>query len=243
MSEQVVYTNELRLPFNLAENKYYYWRVAMVDNQNTMWSETRSFFTGDPYQSVTLLRPMDQSTEQPLSVEFNWKRTFDNQSYIFQLSGTQDFSLVYHEQILSDTSIRIDNLQPSQQYFWRIMHRRTFNESNFTVTSPTYSFRTTSITDAADPLSEGTLVGYPNPFVDEVFIRFYTKKPGTTSLTIIDSFGKQVKQFRYNADRAGLNTVRWKGDNEKNEQVSSGVYFVILQMAESTEQVKLVLAK
>jgi hypothetical protein len=243
MSEQVVYTNELRLPFKLGENKYYYWRVAMVDNQNTMWSETRNFFTGDPYQPVTLVQPLNQSAEQPLSVEFNWKRTFDNQNYIFQLSNTQDFSSIYHEQILSDTLTRVDNLQPSQQYFWRVMHSRTFNENNFTVTSPTYSFRTTSITDAADPLSEGKLVGYPNPFVDEVFIRFYTKKPGLTSLTIVDSFGRPVKQFTYEAERAGLNTVRWNGANEKNEKLSSGIYFVILQMAENTDQIKIVLAK
>jgi hypothetical protein len=244
MSEQVVFTNELRLPFKLAENKYYYWRVAMVDNQNTMWSETRNFFTGDPYQPITLVQPLNQSTGQPLSVEFNWKRTFNNQDYIFQLSDTQDFSSIYHEQILSDTLIRVDNLQPSQQYFWRVMHSRTFNENNFTVTSPTYAFSTTAITDAAaDPLSEGTLTGYPNPFVDEVFIRFYTKKPGQTSLTIVDSFGKPVKQFTYEAERTGLNTVRWNGVNEKNERLSSGIYFVILQMAENTDQIKIVLTK
>ncbi|HEX5168615.1 MAG TPA: T9SS type A sorting domain-containing protein [Cyclobacteriaceae bacterium] len=243
ISEQVVDTNEYTLPYTLADNKYYYWRVGAVENQNTTWSETRNFYTGDPFQPITLLQPGNQASDQPLTLDFRWKRSFTNKDFKFQLSDSEDFSTVLYEQSLSDTILTVQHLEPSQLYFWRILNSRTFNESSFTIASPTYSFITTAITGIGNPLAEGHLVGYPNPFNQEVSIEFYSSQPGEISLSIIDSFGSEVKQFTRQVKNAGFVTVSWNGINDRNEQLAAGVYFVVLHSKAQTEQIKLVLTK
>lgn len=243
MSEQIVYTNEFKLPYQLADNKYYYWRVGAVENQNTMWSETRNFFTSDPFQPITLLSPLNQAADQPLSMDFTWKRSFTNTNFEFQLSDTDDFSTLQFDQYLSDTALSVSQLEPSRQYFWRIIHSRTFNESNFTVTSPTYSFRTTAITDAGDPLTEGNLVGYPNPFNQQVSIKFYSGKPDDVTLVIVDSFGKEIKRITHRIETAGFTIIDWNGADDKNELLAAGVYFAVLRSSTRIEQIKLVLTK
>lgn len=243
MSEQIVYTNEFKLPYQLADNKYYYWRVGAIENQNTTWSETRNFFTSDPFQPITLLSPLNLAADQPLSMNFTWKKSFTNTNFEFQLSETDDFSTLLFDEYLSDTTLSLSQLEPSRQYFWRINHSRTFNESSFTVTSPVYSFKTTTITDAGNPLTGGNLVGYPNPFDQQVSIKFYSGKPDNVTLVIVDSFGKEIKRFTHQMEKAGFATLNWNGTNDKNEPLAAGVYFVVLRSSTLTEQIKLVLTK
>lgn len=243
LSEQIVYSNATQLPFKLDNNKFYYWRVGEVRGESITWSETRNLYPGDPFQSITLLQPLNQSANQPLSAAFKWKKSFTNTNYKFQLSDQFDFSTLRHEAFISDTTIVIKNLEPTHQYYWRVIHQRTFNESSFTVTSPIYSFTTTSVTDAEDPFRERNFVAYPNPFATEVTIEFYTQKPGNISLSIIDSFGKEVKRFSQYIQTPGSNIITWNGSNQNGEPLSSGVYFVILHTGTTVDQIKIVLTK
>ena len=243
LSEQMVYSNATELPFKLDDTKFYYWRVGDVRGENITWSETRNFYPGDPFQSITLLQPLDQSVNQPLSPAFKWKKSFTNTNYKFQLSDQVDFSTLHHEEFISDTTISIKNLEPTHQYYWRIIHQRTLNESLFTVTSSIYSFTTTSVTDTEDPLKERNFVAYPNPFDTEVTIEFYTQKPGNISLSIIDSFGKETNRFSQYIQAPGSHTITWNGSNQNGEPLSSGVYFVILYTGTTADQIKIVLTK
>jgi hypothetical protein len=72
---------------------------------------------------------------------------------------------------------------------------------------------------------------YPNPFNPSTTIAFEIPSAahGKISLTIYDMLGRQVRTLVGESAKAGSYRVEWDGLDDNGVQVSSGVYFYILQ--------------
>jgi len=66
---------------------------------------------------------------------------------------------------------------------------------------------------------------YPNPFNPETRIKYSLAQPGDVTLEIFNLLGQKVKALVKEKQAAGNYTVSWQGNDEFNNEVTSGVYF------------------
>ena len=84
---------------------------------------------------------------------------------------------------------------------------------------------------------------YPNPFNPETQISFSLKNSQDVKLSIYNIKGQLVKTLVNEKKSAGAHTVVWKGLDEYNKQVSSGIYFYKLETATYVNTMKMLLMK
>ncbi len=105
-------------------------------------------------------------------------------------------------------------------------------------------------TEMTPPLRTTLLPNYPNPFNPSTMIRFIvggrvgdTASPLTVTLELFDIGGRRVRSF---ADRLlvpGEYSVVWNGRSSSGEAVSSGIYFLRLEVGGESFNRKLVLLR
>jgi|GEM_PF-1187348 len=85
---------------------------------------------------------------------------------------------------------------------------------------------------------------YPNPFNAGTTIRYGLPEKSKVSLRIYDLRGREVKQL-INGETfdAGYHVQNWDGTNQFGQQVSSGVYFYVLQSKNGVLRHKMILLK
>ncbi|MEJ2615427.1 MAG: FlgD immunoglobulin-like domain containing protein, partial [Ignavibacteriaceae bacterium] len=66
---------------------------------------------------------------------------------------------------------------------------------------------------------------YPNPFNPVTRIEYYIPVNTFVTLKIYDSMGNEIKKLVSEIKHRGKYSVTWNGTNDKNEKVSSGIYF------------------
>lgn len=69
------------------------------------------------------------------------------------------------------------------------------------------------------------LASAPNPFHSLTELRFDLATAGPYAIEVYDVAGKRVTGFR-GVGRAGANTLRWDGRDDRGREASAGVYFV-----------------
>jgi len=69
---------------------------------------------------------------------------------------------------------------------------------------------------------------YPNPFNPETHIRFYIPEPGFVKLEIYNNMGQRVKTILNSYQKAGNCDILWTARNDNNENVSSGIYHIVI---------------
>ena len=75
------------------------------------------------------------------------------------------------------------------------------------------------------------LIGcYPNPFNPNINIEFSVPYNSYINLNIYDISGKKVKSLINNNMDAGYININWDGINDSGAEISSGIYFVLLEM-------------
>ncbi len=71
---------------------------------------------------------------------------------------------------------------------------------------------------------------YPNPFNSTIAIEYTTSAPGSlVSLKIYDVLGRQIKTLLNAPVSAGTHLMYWFGKNNAHQNVSSGIYFIVLE--------------
>jgi N-acetylneuraminic acid mutarotase len=104
----------------------------------------------------------------------------------------------------------------------------------------------TSVEDygGIDQASSGIYQVYPNPFDEEVRIRYELKNQARVVVNIINLLGQEVLTLVDEDMPAGLHEVIWDGKNVNGQQMESGIYFCILNVNnEFSETRKLILQK
>ena len=69
---------------------------------------------------------------------------------------------------------------------------------------------------------------YPNPFNPTTEIRYGISQMGHVELSIYNILGQRVKQLVTNVQTPGHYTITWNGKDQSENQVSSGVYLMVL---------------
>jgi len=88
------------------------------------------------------------------------------------------------------------------------------------------------------------LTCYPNPFNPELTIAFFTtESTESTEINIFNLKGQRVKTLVDAKLTAGEHSVVWQGRNDAGNQVSSGVYFIRMQVGNEVFIGKAVLMK
>ena len=104
--------------------------------------------------------------------------------------------------------------------------------------------RVVSIEDEAVPA--GTILvieAYPNPFSERIVIRIEFQQPtllADHTFTIYNMMGQKVKTFDVGARTEQVLELEWDGTNDAGEQVTSGVYFFVMESPTGREMVKIV---
>jgi len=84
---------------------------------------------------------------------------------------------------------------------------------------------------------------FPNPFNPETTINFSMEKSGKVDLVIFNSKGQKIKTLFAEKMHSGNHSIIWKGKDENNMQVASGIYFYKLTIGNQTITKKLILLK
>jgi Secretion system C-terminal sorting domain len=92
--------------------------------------------------------------------------------------------------------------------------------------------------------AEYNLSCYPNPFNPELTISFSTTESTQyTEITIFNVKGQKVKTLVSELFRPDDYNIVWKGDDQRGKKVSSGVYYIRLQVGDNIVNRKVILMK
>jgi len=83
----------------------------------------------------------------------------------------------------------------------------------------------------------------PNPFNPETIIQFQIPKTCEIDISIYNSSGQHIKTLISGTKSRGTYTVIWNGTNNAGENVSSGIYFYILNTGAVTKMKKCILLR
>ena len=84
---------------------------------------------------------------------------------------------------------------------------------------------------------------YPNPFNSETTIKYKISTEEYVNLKIYDIFGVIIKTIVNERQHPGIYSVQWNGLNIHNIPVSSGIYFVCLNVGKHKMTKKIILLK
>ena len=84
---------------------------------------------------------------------------------------------------------------------------------------------------------------YPNPFNPVTSINFTLPKKGLVNITIYNMEGRIVKTLVNSSQTAGYKSIQWNATNDRNEQVSAGLYLYTIEVGEFRQTKKMVLLK
>jgi len=87
------------------------------------------------------------------------------------------------------------------------------------------------------------IVNYPNPFNPITNIEFNLKFPSQTTIEVFNIKGQKVRSLLNDHLDAGKNIVVWDGQNDKEKNVSSGIYFYRISAGTEIITKKMILLK
>ncbi len=84
---------------------------------------------------------------------------------------------------------------------------------------------------------------YPNPFNPSTTLQYNLPNDEYVTITIYDILGNVVNNLVNKYMSAGYNSIQWHGSDNKGQQVSSGVYFYIIEAGDFIQTRKMALIK
>jgi hypothetical protein len=87
------------------------------------------------------------------------------------------------------------------------------------------------------------LICFPNPFNPEMTVSFSLEETQDVKLDIYNLKGQKVKSLVNETLRTDSYNILWKGDDNSGSKVSSGVYYIRLQVGDNIVNDKVILMK
>ena len=84
---------------------------------------------------------------------------------------------------------------------------------------------------------------YPNPFRDNLKIRFFVNKTGENLIEIFDVNGSAIRKLKLNCPETGWFNLTWDGRNSNGDKCNPGVYLIRFIDKESSLSTRVVLAQ
>jgi hypothetical protein len=82
---------------------------------------------------------------------------------------------------------------------------------------------------------------YPNPFNAETVIRYHVPDNGYVMMNVYNLRGQKIRTLLSNYQNKGQYDIIWDSQDDRGAKVSSGVYFLQLQMANRIQTIKMIL--
>ena len=107
----------------------------------------------------------------------------------------------------------------------------------FTNSTPGYSNVTTSINETFSPLPNTIALfqNYPNPFNSSTIIPFYVPTSTHAEVQVYNILGQKIITLANHELKAGMHKLEWNGKNKNGRDVSSGIYFIRMEIKNSNE--------
>jgi hypothetical protein len=87
------------------------------------------------------------------------------------------------------------------------------------------------------------LTGKPNPFADEISIRYAVPKTTKLDIKIYNSSGQVVKTLVNETKNYGQYTIIWNGSDEMGKKLTNGIYFIQMTADGMKRKEKVILTK
>jgi hypothetical protein len=84
---------------------------------------------------------------------------------------------------------------------------------------------------------------YPNPFNPTTYIKFAIPQTQLTKLTVYNILGRKIKSLLNDMVQNGYHTISWDGTDDSGDQVSSGIYFYVLEAGDQKLVKKMIFNK
>lgn len=146
-----------------------------------------------------LLNPINTSVNNPLTLEFLWRKINNTQYYNLQISSDSLFSnLIYNDSTLTDTSKTIDGiLNYVSKYYWRIVSMDSSGVKTYSMRS---EFSTTQISEMrlnVNILMQGMYINFINELSRRDTVTMYLKSTYSPYPTI-DSASAIIDSVNFN---------------------------------------------
>ncbi len=94
-----------------------------------------------------------------------------------------------------------------------------------------------------DPLldTEDNLAVFPNPASDQLTVLYLLNEEERVQVEVFNSLGQKIQTLQNGLQASGRYSLQWNLRNERNEQVQTGVYFVVLRTGEEVRKKKVLL--
>lgn len=83
-------------------------------------------------------------------------------------------------------------------------------------------------------------IAYPNPFNNDITIRYGITQSAHVKITISDILGKQIAVYDQGKKERGTNDFQWNGKNKSGQTVPAGVYFYTVKAGDRIFKDKIV---
>ena len=93
------------------------------------------------------------------------------------------------------------------------------------------------------PKEFGLRQNYPNPFNPTTVIQYALPKASFVKIQIYNILGQKVRSLVDEPQEPGYKTIRWDGEDDGGNEVSSGVYFYRIEAADFVKCRKMILLK
>jgi len=165
------------------------------------------------------------------SIRFRWRRSVDvvEDSLITYVLVLQFNDQEHRYENIADTSTRVSrvdfNRNDTTLVTWWVL---SFDQEGYVQSRETFTLSVAplSVEDEEALLPEELALrpAYPNPFNDQVTIRYDLPAPGEVILTIHDPMGRLVQRLENRSMTPGRYKTVWDGRDVSGHKVSSGLY-------------------
>jgi len=143
-----------------------------------------------------------------------------------------------------------------EKYDWKVISAETkLDLGKNTITTSQQNIKYKLIVGTAEFLSEKTsdylsvpadfklTQNYPNPFNPSTTIRYQLPISSQVDIRIFDILGKEVIHLLSEKQEPGYYEIEWRGTNQANQFVSSGIYILQIRTRNYNRAIKMILQR
>ncbi len=152
-------------------------------------------------------------------------------NHLFGASSINNLG-VYYSQDMGDTWVEINN-----GLDLRNVYGLAVDSSGFVYAGTNNGFYKTTISilsnisfDEILPVEYNLSQNYPNPFNQSTIIPFSANTGDLIEIKIFDITGELIFRSEKESPNTGQSNISWNGQNQNNNQISSGIYFYQLKI-------------
>lgn len=194
----------------------YYWRVKakLPDKSESDYSIAWNFKT---IMDITILsEPLNNSKDIGLNIFLKWEAINGATQYRVQLSKNDSYTdLVFNDSTISENK-KDAYLAFNTQYWWRV---RAYGDSSLGEWSNQWTFKTMRDPSSVIDLGKLSINIYPNPFNEEVTLKFNGELAEIREMSITNETGSEIMK---------LDISKLNGNNIilETKNFSQGTYFL-----------------